>query len=543
MTEGTVTESLAAPRVPWVRILLALFFVAIAALVILTFRDYGISWDEEVQNTYGDMLLAFYASGFHDRSAMHYLNLFYYGGFFDLVAAIVNLVSPLDVYVTRHFLGGVFLLAGLAGAWRLTRLLAGERAALIAVVMLALTPVLYGHSFINPKDAPLAWLFLWVIYYACRAIAEVRPRTATIIGFGVTVGLAMGTRVLAGSVLIYILTALAVGAVVSRWPRVGGVPVGRTALGLLTAAPLAYAVMGVFWPWAIINPLNPILAVHEFANFPWKGWLLFKGEMIPAIDLPPDYLLTFLLYQLPEHTLIGLALAVMATGAVMVRRGVALLADRRTLQYLILLQVAVVPVVAFFFLHPTVYNGLRHFLFVVPPLVIFGAIGWDKLLQWAFARWRASAFASGGLLAGLLLWQLVRMLHLHPYEYVAYNSIVGGIAGASGRFELDYWDTSLGEAARKLSARLAKHPSATPPVVFVCGNRLSASAFLPKNVRLTWKIEEADYFMSVVPSSCAYLVDGTKNRIIEVRRNDITLSYVVDLDRGRAEFEVGASRP
>src|SRR4051812_11031193 len=95
MSDPVLPSPTAARRLPWVRIFLGLVFLALAVLVIATFRDYGISWDEEVQNNYGDKLLRFYASGFRDRSAMHYLNLFYYGGFFDLVAAIVNLVSPL----------------------------------------------------------------------------------------------------------------------------------------------------------------------------------------------------------------------------------------------------------------------------------------------------------------------------------------------------------------------------------------------------------------------------------------------------------------
>ena len=74
----------------WAKILAAALFAALGLSVVLTFRDYGISWDEGVQNTYGVKLLSFYSSGFRDRSAMAYLNLFYYGGFFDIVAALLG---------------------------------------------------------------------------------------------------------------------------------------------------------------------------------------------------------------------------------------------------------------------------------------------------------------------------------------------------------------------------------------------------------------------------------------------------------------------
>jgi 4-amino-4-deoxy-L-arabinose transferase-like glycosyltransferase len=527
------------PPIPWVTVFTVLWFVALATMVAVTFQDYGISWDEEVQNTYGRKLLAFYASGFRDWSAMTYLNLFYYGGFFDLIAAIVNRVSPFGVYETRHLLGGIFMIVGLFGCWRLTNLLAGRRAALIAVVSLTLTPILYGHGFINPKDAPLAWLIIWVIYYACRALGEGRPTRNTVIGFGVALGLAFGTRILAAPVLCYISAALVLTAIMDRWrPRPGTVPVARTAVGLAAALPLAYVIMAVFWPWGVINPLNPIKALHEFANFPWKGWLLWNGEMVPATNLPRDYLPRLLLYQLSEHSLIGITLAVIAGIAVFIRGGLALLTDRRALQYVILIQAAVVPVLAFVILRPTIYNGMRHFLFVVPPSVILGAIGWDRLFTLVADRWRGAISAViGSLLIGLLFWQFLRMVDLHPYEYVAYNRIVGGLAGASGRFELDYWDTSLAEASRRLSARLAKVHSPEPPEIFICGNRLAAAAFLPKNIKTTYVIEDADYFISVVPSACRAQVDVTRNRIIEVRRNNVTLSYVIDLGANRGKRE------
>jgi len=36
-------------------------------------------------------------------------------------------------------------------------------------------------------------------------------------------------------------------------------------------------------------------------------------------------------------------------------------------------------------------------------------------------------------------------IYLHPYQYIYYNSFVGGVDGAFRRFELDYWLTSMHE--------------------------------------------------------------------------------------------------
>ena len=78
----------------WANILSVAVFVGLTAVVLATFRDYGISWDEELHGPYGDKLFAYYASGFQDRSAFSFINLYLYGGFFDLVATVLKKISP-----------------------------------------------------------------------------------------------------------------------------------------------------------------------------------------------------------------------------------------------------------------------------------------------------------------------------------------------------------------------------------------------------------------------------------------------------------------
>jgi hypothetical protein len=67
-----------------------LLFGALVIFILLTFKQYGISNDEQVQHVYGQLLLKFYSSGFSDQSAFVYKNLYLYGGFFDLVVCIVG---------------------------------------------------------------------------------------------------------------------------------------------------------------------------------------------------------------------------------------------------------------------------------------------------------------------------------------------------------------------------------------------------------------------------------------------------------------------
>ena len=77
---------------------------------------------------------------------------------------------------------------------------------------------------------------------------------------------------------------------------------------LLPAVLLAYAVMALVWPWAVVDPLNPFRAVEYFSHFfeePWHE--LFGGELILVPDMPRSYVPTLLALKLPEiFSLLGL---------------------------------------------------------------------------------------------------------------------------------------------------------------------------------------------------------------------------------------------
>ena len=68
--------------------------VAVAVIAAATFRDYGLGWDDYTHSEYGDLLLAFYGSGFSDQRALSFVNLYKYGGGFDMHSTILPEPSP-----------------------------------------------------------------------------------------------------------------------------------------------------------------------------------------------------------------------------------------------------------------------------------------------------------------------------------------------------------------------------------------------------------------------------------------------------------------
>src|SRR4051812_28056189 len=101
--------------------------IALAVLTVvgviasLTFRDYGLGWDDYTHAEYADLLLRMYGSGFKDTAALSFANLYMYGGGFDMTAALLHKIIPLELFETRRLLGAFVGLIGLVGTRRLGR--------------------------------------------------------------------------------------------------------------------------------------------------------------------------------------------------------------------------------------------------------------------------------------------------------------------------------------------------------------------------------------------------------------------------------------
>src|SRR6201991_2945079 len=128
----------------------AIIVLAVVGLIAsLTFRDYGLGWDDYTHAEYADLLLRMYGSGFKDTGALSFANLYMYGGGFDMAAALLHKVIPLELFETRRLLGAVVGIIGIAVTWRVARRISGPLAGVIAVALLSACPLYYGNMFMN----------------------------------------------------------------------------------------------------------------------------------------------------------------------------------------------------------------------------------------------------------------------------------------------------------------------------------------------------------------------------------------------------------
>jgi Dolichyl-phosphate-mannose-protein mannosyltransferase len=522
----------------WPDTLAVVLLAVVAAIAFATFRDYGLGWDDYTHSQYGTLLVSLFQSNFADQRALSFVNLYMYGGGFDIVATLAAKFLPFGLFETRRLLGATIGLVGLFATWRLARRLGGPLAGLLATTLLATCPLYYGHMFINAKDGPFAAVMAIALLGLVRAFLEYpRATPATIALCGTGVGLAIGARVLGGFAVANTLLPLALIAAV-RWRAIGVKPAltecGSFLVPLIPAAILAYLVMGLVWPWSVLSPLNPFRAVEYFSNFFEKPWReLFDGRLIPVIDMPRSYVPTLFAVQVPELLMaLGLCGAAIAIFAI-VRNTDRSNADAgRRAALLATVLAAFLPILVTVATRPAMYNGIRHFIFVLPPFAALAGLAGAYFAERVRGYGKLAAGAGILVLVAGTASPIVDMVRLHPYEYTDYNHIAGGVPRARQNYMLDYWGLSLTQASRRLLAEIADRDERPPHGqwrIAVCGPHPPVAVALGPQFTTTWNPKGADFAMVVGEFYCAKLDAPV---VFDIVREGVVYARLYDL-RGR----------
>jgi hypothetical protein len=506
--------------------------VALAIVALLTVKDYAISNDEGVQQQYGELIIAYYKSGFVARELFSFQNLYLYGGLFDIVAVMLAKIVPLDPFELRHLLCAMAGIGGIAASAATARMIAGPRAGLIAAIALAVCGAWYGAMFNHTKDIPFAAAMMGATLFLVRIARRLpSPRLADILAFGLMTGLALGVRSLGLLLLVYLWLAIVLylpwPGNGTAWLRLAGASLVRT----FPAVALAWLIMILAWPWAFASPLNPIRGLLAFSEFHYAIRTAFAGHVYEMADVPRIYVPGYLAVRLPLITLAGAALAIYFL--LFASRGRDVQQFRRDV-VLVTLTVAF-PLTCQVALHGPAFTGIRHFLFLLPSLAVLAGIGLSELLDALKARSRRLAYAGVALIVPCLVWEATTLVRLHPYENLSYNILVGGLPGAYRRYDLDYWFNSMPEAIHQLEAFVrAKAPVEAAQAskvysVAVCGERLS----FDRNITLPqlrwdfgWTWEESEFFIAPTHMNCDLDLDG--EIVATVERFGVPIAYVKD---------------
>jgi hypothetical protein len=381
--------------------------------------------------------------------------------------------------------------------------------------------------FNHTKDVPFAAVMIGALYFLLRVARDLpAPRSIDVVGFGLMLGAATGLRAM--GLLLIGYAGLIVLMSVPRPFRLGdaAVFVSKSALRFAPAALIGYLVMIASWPWASLAPLNPLRAIFSFAHFHYEIRTIVAGEIYPMADVPWWYVPYYLLIKVPLTVYAGVLCAFAALMWMLARHGVSKL-PRRQFETAFVAFVAMFPVVSEAIMEGPAFTGMRHFTFVVPPLAVLAGIGFDALLT-ALSPRRWLSAAAGAALAVALAWNASVLVRLHPYEYMFYNQLVGGLAGAERRYEMDYWVNVMPHAVRALQdyLQLDREKSQRVYTVGVCGEKFSFENYADKRLQATPGWLEADFFLAPTHMNCDRVIDGRV--IATIKRFGVPIGVVKD---------------
>jgi len=431
-----------------------ILLVACALIGIFIFRDYGFTWDEPLFYKYGDALGYAYNptnwfSGHFDLnnsygpSASDHKNR---GPAYLLLAREpVYLIESFHVNTDDawHLVNFLTFLLGVYFIYKICERLMKPWAALAASALFAFQPLLWGHAFINPKDPPFLVFLSGSVYLGFHMVDQLtesksQPPLKTFLQIllpALILGIATSIRVLGPMAGLFVVVYFLMRH-----------PTRQSFLWMALYAALSIVVMLATWPYLWESPLRFVQVFQFMSDNPTGLQVLFANQIFRAYDLPLRYLPFYLFFTLTEPVwplfTIGFIAAV-----------IKLKKDfPKLIQAALIFAWFVIPFGYDILREPPDFDGMRHFLFMIPPLFIFTGFAFELIFEKINRTWINAALALVLLAPGI-----VSIIQLHPYEYTYYNSFIGGTGGVFRHYETDYWLTCYKQAVQEFD-RLETEP-------------------------------------------------------------------------------------
>ncbi|MBT3241116.1 MAG: hypothetical protein HON98_09255 [Chloroflexi bacterium] len=197
----------------------------------------------------------------------------------------------------------------------------------------------------------------------------------------------------------------------------------------------------VLWPSLWESPIRHFYkSLTVMSDFPWGGEILLNGELFLSNSLPSYYLPLLMSIQFTEPVVILFVFGILIVSLDIIKK------KNNWKIWIIICSWFFLIVFMIILYKPILYDNFRQLLFIIPPIFLITG----KALEYIFNK--IKRIQGQWLVVTLLLIPGVySLIDLHPYQYVYYNSFVGGVEGSYRQYETDYWSTSFREASEFLN--------------------------------------------------------------------------------------------
>ena len=425
-------------KLPCLLLLFAVFFLS---LLIHSLLVGGVTWDEYLDFEgvngafwHGINLIKGRNPDFHTIT----YDLEYYGNatrwptylFWRLISVFnwesISAITRIQYFLSSGYVGLNHLNAAFFGALGIfltgliSGLLPGRNTSYVSALFLLLLPSWLGHGWMNSKDIPFAVAYLLYTYGSTLIFSRVYSANSSIrlthwiraLG----IGLMIGSR--ATSIVFVICSELIYMCILKRSY------VKRASLSLVYGFLAAFALTPQSWS----NPTSYVLEVLNFA-----------GNHLPASGSPlltAQYIALNLFQSVPLVLWLGLAcFAFFLFRICSSYRSMSLYAPS-------LIQLLLAPTLLIIG-SKSLYNELRHLLFVYPILCIIAAKGFDSLFKAAVNPKIRQIALLFSLISFCVL--VIEDVSLSPYQYTYKSDIYRLTLAGESPLKRDYWGFSVRE--------------------------------------------------------------------------------------------------
>ena len=438
----------------WRWVFIAFSAIALISMIIMS-TDAGMSGDEHFHTEQAENVYNYYATWGQDSTAAVVTddyNLPYYGQSVDNLAYFITKTFGIeDEYGTRHIVNSIFGWLAMFFAALIAYRIGGWRAGVITFVLIFLSPRFLGHSFNNLKDLPLATGMAFGVYCLVRFLQEFpKIKIKTAIFFALSIGFAISVRFagllivayfgMFGSIYWFIRNkknGLFKGQGIQELKLMLGWGIGISVVGFVIAI--------LLWPFLLKSPINNFIDTMEnMTKFAIAIRQVFEGEMQWSDILPWYYTPKFILMTIPLAVIAGLIFHL-----ILMWRN-----KKKIFWSSLILFTFVFPIFWIIYQKSNVYGGWRHAMFTYPTMVAFAGLGFDYIIN--MVNNKRAKIALIALPFALLVTPLCHIIKNHPYQYVYFNELIGGVENAWSDYELDYYYHSTREASEWVIANAEK---------------------------------------------------------------------------------------
>jgi len=431
-------------------IFLLFFFIGI-----YTYKDYGISVDEEFERRVGfywlEYVLSFTTFDNFYNSALLKLNEItgftlptakdnkFYGVIFNLPMAFLEVVFEIndskEYFHLRHLFN--FLLFFVSSIFFYKLLLSRflkYNIALLGTLFYILSPRIYGDSFFNNKDIVFLSLVSIALYFCIKAIEKDNYKNLLI--FSIFAAICTSSRILGiifpiSFILFYFLSFFQENKNLKK-------------IIFFTISYFIFLI--IFWPALWENPIeNFFLAFKYFSDL--QGFnikMFFNGEYISTNFLPYSYIFTWILITTPILYILLFLIGYYYIFKKLFIRFINIkeksnypdlwrdINEKQDLFIFFILTSVIFYLITF---NVILYTGWRQIYFLNVFIIYISVYGFYKIHLNLKSKIKPNI--QFGLIGLFLIFIVYKMIIYHPYQNLYFNSVFN--KNAHNKFEVDYW--------------------------------------------------------------------------------------------------------